>query len=160
MIGNSYGTKNYEEYERNRSRYWHKPVVQRWTTPSWSWWWWRHRRRWRSLRWWSWRSFPLQSSLRQPPFSCFDVCAALSSRELFGVIYIVSFREKYFGGPKNQGNRMIDGRTEVGGAPYLTGHATWPLSALRPLQVCFQGPGCLSQLKSYAPKIWGQFDSV
>ena len=34
MLGSSYGTKNYEEHERNRSIYYHKPVVQRWTTPS------------------------------------------------------------------------------------------------------------------------------
>ena len=41
---------------------------------------------------------PLQSSLQQPSFSCFYVCAALSSRELFGAIYIVIFRSKYAGG--------------------------------------------------------------
>jgi hypothetical protein len=30
MLGNSYGTKNYEEHERNRSSYYHKPVIKWW----------------------------------------------------------------------------------------------------------------------------------
>ena len=110
MIGSSYGTKNYEEHERNRSSYCHKPVVQRWTTPPWSWWWWWRRwRRWKSLRRRLRRSFPLQSSLLQPPFSCFCVSAALSSREPSGVIYIVVFRSKYVSSRKNQVNWVIDG---------------------------------------------------
>jgi hypothetical protein len=34
MLGGSYGTKIYEEQERNISRYCHKPIVHRWTTPN------------------------------------------------------------------------------------------------------------------------------
>ena len=110
MLGSSYGTKNYEEHERNRSSYCHKPVVQRCTTPPWSWCWWGRRwRSWRSLRRRLRWSFPLQSSLLQPPFSCFCVSVALSSREPSGVIYIGVFRSKEVGSRKNQVNWTIDG---------------------------------------------------
>jgi hypothetical protein len=37
MLASSYGTTIYEEQERYRSRYCHKPIVQRCTTPSSSW---------------------------------------------------------------------------------------------------------------------------
>ena len=120
MLGSSYGTKIYEEQDRNRSSYCHKPIVQRWTTPPWSWCWWGRRwRRWRSLRRRLRRSFPLQSSLLQPLFSCFYVSAALSSREPSGVIYIGVFRSKEIGSRKNQASRTIDGEKRHGGAPLM-----------------------------------------
>ncbi len=161
MLGSSYGTKNYEEHEKNRSSYCHKPVVQRWTTPPWSWWWWgRCWRRWRSLWWRLWRSFLLKSSLLQPLFSCFCVSAALSSREPLGAIYIVVFRSKYVGGWKNQAIWMIDSQKRPGGAPSLPGHATCPLLGLQALLVRFQCSRCFSWWNIDIPEVLGQFDSI
>ena len=60
MLGSSCGANTMIEQERDSSSYFHKPIVQRWTTPFSSWWCWC--RSWsgrRSLRWRLRRRIPL-----------------------------------------------------------------------------------------------------
>jgi hypothetical protein len=76
---------NNEAQEINRTIYCHKPIVQRWTTPSsWRWWWCWRRRGWRSVRGRLRQCFPLQSLLEQPLFMCFMFLHRLISRSFLG----------------------------------------------------------------------------
>ena len=72
MLGSSCGANTMIEQERDSSRYFHKPIVQRWNTPFSSWWCWC--RSWtgrRSLRRWLWKSIPLLWWLVLTQFRCF-----------------------------------------------------------------------------------------
>jgi hypothetical protein len=78
--------------ERDRSSYCHKPIVQRWTTPSSSWWWclycWRGSR---CDRGWLRQRFLLQSSQFQPIFRGFVFLRHLLARTPLGVCNIPRF---------------------------------------------------------------------
>jgi hypothetical protein len=49
---------------------------------------------------------------------------ALSSQELYGIIYLVIFRSKYIDGRKDHAVWKIDVPKRAGGTPYMFGHAT------------------------------------
>jgi hypothetical protein len=86
MLGRSYGSKIYEEQERNRSSYCQKPIVQRWNTPPSSWWWCRRRwRRWRFLQ--RLMEFPPPIFVGSTPVLVFQCFCDAPLEETLKVIY-------------------------------------------------------------------------
>ena len=93
--------------------YFHKPIVQRWTTPSSSWRQWRSCwRRWRPRRQRPAGVFPLQSSA---PGLCFVVSVFRRrslSRKPWGGLYIVVFRSRRSFGKKDRRQRRPECQDE------------------------------------------------
>ena len=125
--------------ERNRSRYSHKPLVQRWTTlPSSSRWCWRCWTWWRCNREWLRQWFPLQSSQGQPPFRVFRVSLPPPLGNTRGGLYIVGFRSNPTIWDENRRQSTLEAPTSLGGAAYRWDRATWVHSALgAPLRYFF-----------------------
>jgi hypothetical protein len=133
---------NNKVYERNRTSYCHKPVVQRWTTPSsWRWWWCWHRGGWRKDQGWLRQRFPLQSLLEQPLFcvSCFSAAPDCDRR--WG-LYIGIFRSSWASGDEDGWHRRLEAQTGMGGAAWPRAHATCARLASGPRLIDFFSSRC------------------
>ena len=112
--------------ERDRTSYFHKPIVHRWTTlPSLSWRCWRCWRGWRYNRGWLRQRFPLQSSQGQPPFRVFRVSPLPPLGNARGVLYIVILRSNSTIGDQNGRQSTLHTQTRPGGAASMWDRATW-----------------------------------
>ena len=117
--------------------YFHKPIVQGWTTPSSSW------RRWRrcwgemettptALR----RSFPPPICRSRSLFRGFSVCGRLLAIYVGGAIFIVGFRSRWSCRRKDR-RQLSHEASECGPhAAKESGRVGHPLLGLRPLLVC------------------------
>jgi hypothetical protein len=135
---------NNEVHERNRTSYYHKPVVQRWNIPySWRWWWCWYRRWWRSDRGRLRHCFPSNLCWTSLCF-CVSCFSAALDRDHWGGLYIGVLRSGWASGCKDGRQWRLEAQTRLGGVAWLGAHATYTGLASGPCLVDFFSTRCFS----------------